>query len=69
MPAEVPQFVIDKADALVKAVRPYGHPRATRQDVIGALVDAATPADAALALEGYNPKLGQALEDLDSSQA
>jgi hypothetical protein len=65
LPAEVPQFVIDKADELVKGVRPLGHPRAARQDVIGALIDAATAKDAAAALDVYNPKLGKALAELE----
>jgi hypothetical protein len=67
MPAEVPQFVIDKADALIKAVRPLGHPRAARQDRVGALVDAATAETASAALDAYNPKLGRALEELDTA--
>ena len=64
LPAEVPQFVIDKAEALVKQVRPLGHPRAVRQDIVGALIDAATPESTARALETYNPKLGKALVEL-----
>ena len=66
MPAEVPEFVVKKADALVKAVGPLGHPRTVRGDVIGALVDAATPQQAAEALTRYNPKLGKELARLDS---
>ncbi len=65
LPAEVPQFVIDKAEALVRAVRPLGHPRATRQDVVGALLDAATPQSTKKALDAYNPKLGRALAELE----
>jgi hypothetical protein len=65
LPAEVPQFVLDKADTLLKAVRPLGHPRAYRQDLVGALIEAATPESAARALTGYNPKLGRALDELD----
>ena len=65
LPSEVPQFVIDKAERLVKAVRPLGHPRAARQDIIGALIDVATPASVARALMTYNPKLGAALDDLE----
>ena len=34
--------VIDKAENLLKGVRPLGHPRAARQDLVGALLDAAT---------------------------
>jgi hypothetical protein len=65
LPAEVPQFVIDKAEDLVKQVGPLGHPRAARQDVIGALIDAATPKETAAALDVYNPKLGKALAELE----
>ena len=64
LPAEVPQFVIDKADAILKAVGPLGHPRAYRQDLVGALIDAATPESAAKALTAYNPKLGQEIAKL-----
>jgi hypothetical protein len=64
--SEVPQFVIDKADELVKQVRPLGHPRAARQDIVGALIDAATAESAAGALMAYNPKLGAALMELDA---
>jgi hypothetical protein len=64
LPAEVPQFVIDKAEALLKEVGPLGHPRAARQDIVGALIDAATGKQTAAALDAYNPKLGKALEDL-----
>ncbi len=66
LPAEVPQFVIDKAEELVKAVRPLGHPRAARQDIVGALIDSATPDEVAAALTVYNPKLGKALADIDA---
>jgi hypothetical protein len=65
LPARVPQFVIDKAEQLLTDVRPLGHPRAFREDVIGALIDAATPETTAQALSRYNPKLGQALAELD----
>jgi hypothetical protein len=67
LPAEVPQFVIDKADALLREIRPLGHPRAARQDIVGALIDAATARRVAAALEAYNPKLGRVLNDLESS--
>jgi hypothetical protein len=63
--SKVTQEVIDKAAALPKQVRVYGHPRAVQGDVIGALVDAATPESAAKALDGYNLKLGKALAELD----
>lgn len=66
LPAEVPQFVIDKAEELLKQVRPLGHPRAARQDIIGALIDAASPEETSAALSAYNLKLGKALADLDS---
>jgi hypothetical protein len=62
---KVIQEVIDQVPELVKAVRPLGHPRAQQADVIGALIDAATPQDAAKALNSYNVKLGKALEKLD----
>lgn len=65
LPAEVPQFVIDKADELVKAVRPLGHPRAVRQDIVAALIEVATPQSTAKALDAYNPRLGKALAELD----
>ena len=61
LPAQVPQFVIDKAAALLKEVGPLGHPRAARQDLVGALIDAADADYAAKALTDYNPKLGAAL--------
>jgi hypothetical protein len=63
--ARVTQEVVDKAAALAKQVRPLGHPRALQGDVIGALIDAATPETAASALDGYNPKLGKALAELE----
>ncbi len=69
LPTEVPQFVIDKAEDLVKAVGPLGHPRAYRQDVVGALIDAATPESTAKALVGYNPKLGAVLAELQAAEA
>jgi len=53
--------VIDKAAALLKEVGPLGHPRAARQDLVGALIDAADADYAAKALTDYNPKLGAAL--------
>jgi len=59
------QEVVDKAAALVKEVRSFGHPRAIQGDVIAALIDAATPETTAKALDGYNPKLGKALAELD----
>jgi hypothetical protein len=68
LPAEVPQFVIDKAEALLKAVGPLGHPRAFRQDLVGALLDAATPEQAAAALTGYNPKLGKAIAEAEVTE-
>jgi hypothetical protein len=64
LPAEVPQFVIDRAEELVKEVRPLGHPRAARQDIVGALIDSATSEQVAAALTDYNPKLGAALAEL-----
>lgn len=67
-PPRVPQFVIDKAEQLTKDVRPLGHPRAAREDVLGALIHAATPQSAAKALTAYNPKLGQALADLEKAE-
>jgi hypothetical protein len=67
LPAEVPQFVIDKAERLLKQVRRLGHPRAARQDIVGALIDAASPEDVAAALNAYNPKLGKALDEAESN--
>jgi hypothetical protein len=67
LPAEVPPFVIDKAERLLREIRPLGHPRAARQDIVGALIDAANAHEVAKALDAYNPKLGHALNDLDSS--
>ena len=69
LPARVPQFVIDKAEQLLKGIQPLGHPRAHREDLIGALLDAATAASAARALNDYNPKLGKALQDLEANSA
>ena len=65
--AEVPQFVIDKAEKLVKQVGPLGHPRAARQDIVGALIDVATAATAARALDTYNPKLGKVLAEIEEN--
>jgi hypothetical protein len=62
----VPDFVHDKLAILVREVGPLGHPRALQEDVVGALIDAATSASAAKALTAYNPKLGQALNDLQA---
>jgi hypothetical protein len=64
---KVTQEVIDKVPWLTKEVRKHGHPRAQMSDVIGALIDAATPDSAARALDAYNPKLGKALAELDES--
>ena len=65
LPAEVPGFIVEKAEKLVKQVRPLGHPRAVRQDVIAALIDAATPEATSKALDAYNPKLGKVLSQLE----
>ena len=65
-PARVPQEIVEKAQRLTKDVRPLGHPRAMQEDVIGALVDAATPESTAAALTAYNFKLGKALQALDA---
>lgn len=67
-PPRVPQFVIDKVERLLKQVGPLGHPRAVREDVVGALIDAATPERTAKALTAYNPKLGQALAELEQRE-
>jgi hypothetical protein len=61
----VTQEAFNKLGDLLKAVRPLGHPRAKQEDIVGALIDAATPKATAKALNGYNPKLGQALDDLE----
>ncbi len=66
LPAEVPPFVHAKAEALLREVGPLGHPRVYRQDLIGALIDAATPQYAAKALTRYNPKLGKELKALET---
>jgi hypothetical protein len=60
-PSRVPQFVLDKLEQLLKDVKPLGHPRANQEDVVGALINAATPDKTAKALQAYNPKLGTAL--------
>lgn len=60
----VPQEIVDKVPSLVKAVGPLGFPRAHNEDVVGALIDAATPEYTADALRAYNVKLGQALASL-----
>jgi hypothetical protein len=57
--------VIEKAEQLLKQVRPLGHPRAAREDIVGALINAADPASLVKALDDYNPKLGKALEELE----
>lgn len=67
-PPRVPQFVHDKLAALLKQVRPLGHPRALQEDLVGALIDSATPGQAARALTAYNPKLGKALGELDDGE-
>ena len=61
----VPQFVHDKLATLLRDVRPLGHPRARQEDLVGALIDAASATAAAEALTAYNPKLGQALNELE----
>lgn len=63
----VPQETIDKVPKLVKSVGPLGYPRAHNEDVVGALIDAATPEYTADALRVYNLKLGKALAALDES--
>ena len=62
----VPDFVVEKAERLRKEVAVLGHPRAFREDIVGALVDAASAPQAAKALEAYNRKLGQALADIEN---
>jgi hypothetical protein len=62
----VPQEIIDKAATLTKQVRPLGQPRANQEDIVGALIDVATPESAAAALTAYNVKLGKALDELDT---
>ena len=69
MPSDVPEFVVKKADALVKGLRPRGYPRTARQDIVGALIHAASVATTAKALDVYNPKLGQALNEADEAEA
>jgi hypothetical protein len=69
LPAEVPEFVHDKASDLLRDVGPLGHPRAFRQDLIGALIDAATADYAAKALTKYNPKLGAAIRRADAESS
>lgn len=61
----VPAETVAKYHDLIRKVGPLGHPRAKNEDVIGALIDAATPQSAAEALNEYNPKLGKALKELD----
>lgn len=63
---KVIQEVIDKVPQLALDVRPLGHPRVYQGDVIGALIDAATPETTAAALTAYNIKLGKALAALDA---
>lgn len=63
----VPEFVFERAEELRREVAVLGHPRALREDVVGALVDSATPAQAAKALDSYNKKLGVALARLEAS--
>jgi hypothetical protein len=65
----VPQEIIDKVPVLTRQVRPLGHPRAHQEDVVGALIDAATPEATAAALTAYNLKLGKALAALDDEPA
>lgn len=69
LPADVPPFVIAKAERLLREVGPLGHPRAFRQDLVGALIEAADAKYAAAALTAYNPKLGQALAELKRADA
>lgn len=61
MGARVPYSIKEMADGLTSAVRPLGHPRAQRQDVIGALVLAADPQSVAAALDEYGSLLGKAI--------
>jgi hypothetical protein len=63
----VPEFVLERAEELRREVAVLGHPRAFREDIVGALVDSATAAQAAKALESYNKKLGKALASLERS--
>jgi hypothetical protein len=63
----VPQETIDKVPTLVKAVAPLGYPRVHNEDIVGALIDAATPAYTAEALRVYNVKLGQAIAALEAA--
>ena len=58
------QEVIDKVGELTRAVRPFGHPRVRREDVVGALIYIATVEDTVRALNAYNPELGKALNAL-----
>jgi hypothetical protein len=61
----VPPFVHTKVKHLVGEIRYSRHPQATREDVIGALIDAATADSVAAALDSYNPKLGKARRDAE----
>jgi hypothetical protein len=63
----VPGFVLDKAERLRREVAVLGHPRAFREDIVGALVEAATGPQAAKALDSYNRKLGKALADMEGT--
>jgi hypothetical protein len=66
--ARVPEFVHRKADDLTRDVRPLGKPRTTKDDLVGALINAATAASALKALNRYDPLLGQALNELDAER-
>jgi hypothetical protein len=52
---------------LSRAARRFGK-RTPRQDIVGALIDAATPTSTAKTLRTYNLKLGKALAALDTEE-
>jgi hypothetical protein len=65
----MPQGVINKVGQLLRHAKLNGHPRAAQEDVVGALIDAATEDSVIEALGNYNDKLGKALVELEDESA
>ena len=64
----VTESVIEKIEQLLLGVKPLGHPRAVKEDIVGALIDAANAKQTAKALDSYNPKLGKVLAELEADE-
>jgi hypothetical protein len=64
--ARVPEFVHERVDELLRDVRPLGKPRATKDDLVGALINEASAKRVVQALNRYDRALGRAINDLES---